>query len=362
LTAVVASASCRSREAAGDPDADPTPRPTAPEDPRDQAATMPDPRGRSLYPEASCLAPRPAADAGAGAGSAPRCVISFGQVVTALGVGRAGTLAITSLAHAATVGWTLPAATAGILFEPLPADAEARAILVDEGRREALFAVASEIWRYDTTSGRLQGRIPGPGGMIEDIAWSADGETVAVVAAGERHAHLVRRDGAALRPLPTESAPVRVAIDASGARAAVAGESGEVALFDLRAAAPPNVATPSTQPASGVAFASRDRLVVAGTDGTIRVLDARTGRESARVDVGSAALALAVSPDGSMAAASFGDGALRLYSLPDLGSVATFSWHRARISALGFGTLGASGGQILLSADNDGELAVWEVH
>jgi hypothetical protein len=108
---------------------------TGAEDPRDQAATMPDPRGRSLYPDASCLAPDRMPE-----GSAPRCVVSFGRAMTAVGLERGGTLAITSLAHAATVGWSLPAATATLLFEPLPADAEARAILVDEPRRRAVSA------------------------------------------------------------------------------------------------------------------------------------------------------------------------------------------------------------------------------
>jgi hypothetical protein len=76
-------------------------------DPRDENATMPDPRGRTLLPDAACLAPtRLARD-----GPSPRCVVSFARALTTVGLAPGGTLAIAALAHAATVGWTLPAAT-----------------------------------------------------------------------------------------------------------------------------------------------------------------------------------------------------------------------------------------------------------
>src|SRR5262245_33339549 len=89
-------------------------------DPRDKAATMPDPRGRTLFPEATCVPPARLAKEGA----SPRCVVSFARVLTAVGLAPGGSLAITALAHAATVAWNLPSATSVLLFDPLPAEAE----------------------------------------------------------------------------------------------------------------------------------------------------------------------------------------------------------------------------------------------
>ena len=338
---------------AGEPRTDPKavgdPVKASREDPRDEAATMPDPRGRTVYPDASCVAPVRTTEAG----PTPRCVVSFGRAMTAVGINPTGTLAITSLAHAATLGWTLPGATATLLFEPLPADAEARAILFDDSGREALFAVGSELWRYDTTSGRLDGRRAGPGGVIEDLAGSRGGSRVVVVAAGR--AYLLDSEGEAARPLPTKSAALRVAIDDGGTHAAVAAEGGDVAIFDLRSSAPPEIATPSPQPASSIAFAG-SRLLVAGSDGVLRILEARSGRETARVAVGTALLQLAVSRDGRRVATAGGDGAIRLHALPELRVTADLAWHRARVAALGFGAEST-----LVSADNDGDLAVWDL-
>jgi WD40 repeat protein len=318
-------------------------------DPRDGAATMPDPRGRTVFPDASCAPATPSGDA-----PAPRCVVTFEQVVTALGLARGGDLAITPLAHAATVGWTLPAVTATLLFEPLPADAEARAILVDEELDQALFAVGSQLWLYDIGSGRLRKQIEGPGGMIEDLASSKKG-TIAVVAAGDGQAHLLEPDGAQRRPLPTKGTAVRVAVDPSGAVAAVATDTGEISLFDLESDSPVKTLTPSSQPVAALAFA-RNLLVVAGSDGVLRTIDTRSAREVAHAEVGSPLLQLAISADGRFAATAAGDRVIRLHGLRDAGVKSELAWHAARVSALAFGA-----GPTLLSADNDGKLAVWDL-
>jgi hypothetical protein len=319
-------------------------------DRRDEAATAPDPRGRSLFPDASCVAPTRLANDG----PSPRCVLSFGRVVTALGLG--GGLAITSLAHGATVGWTLPGATAGLLFEPLPAEAEARAILVEPERGRASFAVGAEIWRYDTSSGRRIERSDGPGGMIEALAASRDGSRVGVVTAADGRARLLGGDGSVLRSLPTAERALHVAVDPRGERAAVATEAGAVAIFDLESdAAPPILVRPNAQPASGLAFAG-DRLVVAGSDGAMRSFDPRDGREIAAASAGSPLLRLAISEDGRLAATAAADRVIRVHVLPGGEVVAELRWHQAGIGALGFGA-----GPTLVSADNDGELAVWDL-
>jgi len=72
--------------------------------------------------------------------------------------------------------------------------------------------------------------------------------------------------------------------------------------------------------------------------------------------VGTALLQLAVSRDGRRVATAGGDGAIRLHALPELRVTADLAWHRARVAALGFGAEST-----LVSADNDGDLAVWDL-
>jgi hypothetical protein len=47
---------------------------------------------------------------------------------------------------------------------------------------------------------------------------------------------------------------------------------------------------------------------------------------------------------------------IRVYGLPALGRRAQYAWHRASITALAWGL-----GPTLVAADNDGELAAWDV-
>jgi WD40 repeat protein len=323
-------------------------------DPRDKNATMPDPRGRELFPDVACTAPtRPART-----GPSPRCVVSFARPWSTLGLAPGGTLAIVALGHAATAGWFLPDAVAGPLFEALPADTEARRILVDDARSLALFVVGSQLWLYDTTSGRVTERFDGPGGTIEDAAWARQGSLIGLVVDG-RAVLMANDDPQArkvVRRLSTASRAVHVALDSDGAYAAVATEFGEIAIFDLEAdGASPRIATPSLQPAAQLTFA-RDHLLVAGSDGTLRAYDPASASESARIDVGSPLVHLAVSADGSFAATAGRDGVIRLHDAPAGTVVLSLSWHEATVSALGFGA-----GATLISADNDGALAVWDL-
>jgi hypothetical protein len=332
------------------------------QDPRDKSATMPDPRGRTLFPEAECVAPGRQATSG----PSPRCVISFDRPLTAVGIAPGGTLAIVALAHAATVAWTLPAAVASLLFEPLPAATEARAILVDDARSRALFAVEEQVWRYDTSTGRVVERIDGAGGTIEQVAWARGGSLIATIGATDGQASLLgaRRDGAreddgsdtqAPRTLATPARAVHVALDDTATHAAVATETGEIVIFDLATGDSPRVLEASSQPAAAIAFA-RDRLLVAGSDGVLRSFDPDTAQETARIDTGSPLAQLAVAPDGARAATAARGGLVRLHDLPDLSVTATLAWHEANIAALGF-----AAGPTLISADNEGQVAVWDL-
>lgn len=305
-----------------------------------------DQRARAPFPETACKPPASPAAAGA---AAPRCVIAFGRAVGALAVPPEGGLALVSLVHSATGTFALPALDAAKAFAPLPAEQEARAALASGTRDAAVLAVGSELIGYTLSTGKVAGRAPGPGGTISDLAWTADGAWLVAAAGGK--AFVLDAKGGVVRALPVEGSALHVATSPDGAHTAIANDVGAIALFGSDAT--PRTITPSLQPAEGLAFAG-SLLWVAGSDGTLRAFDATSGEEKKKVDAGSAATRLALSPDGLLAAVAGRDRTIRIFALPDGTRVGALSWHPAQITALAWGAG-------LLSGDGDGNLAAWNV-
>src|SRR5262249_37063785 len=146
------------------------------------------------------------------------------------------------------------------------------------------------------------------------LAWGAGGTRVAVVI-DTVGARLLDGDGAELRKLPIAGHALNVSLDSSATRAAVSDDVGRISLFDLQHEAALTVSQPSLQPAAALAFAG-DRLIVAGSDGVLRVLDVRTSKETARAETGGPLVALAISPDSHLAAVAGSDRVIRLFALP----------------------------------------------
>lgn len=307
-----------------------------------------DRRARALPPETACTPPAP----GAAGAAIPRCVIAFGRAVGAIGVASEGSPAVISLVHAATGSWTLPGATYAVPFDPLPAEREAQAILASAGRDTALLAVGPELIGYQLSTGHVIAKAAGPGGMIDDLAWTDDGAWLVAIAGGK--ATVLDANGKPMRTLATDGSALHLAVSADGAHTAVASDVGAITLFDADEAAPRTV-TPSLQPAEGLAFAG-GALWVAGSDGTLRSLDPSSGAERLRIDAGTPLTRLAAAPDGQRLAVAGRDRALRIYALPGGELQATLAWHPAQITALAWGA-----GPTLLSGDADGALAVWDV-
>jgi WD40 repeat protein len=259
---------------------------------------------------------------------------------------------VISLVHSATGTWALPSGSFVLGFAPLPAESEARVILASTGRDAALFAVGEELQRYEISTGRLIAGAPGPGGMIDDLGWTENGEWIVAAAGGK--AYVLGASGKVTRELPVEGRALHVAIEARGASAAVASDVGNVSIVDFARDSTPRSVSPSLQPVSGLAFAGA-LLWVAGSDGTLRALDPASGAERARVDVGSPLVDLAIAPDGKQAATVARDHVIRVHALPGGDVVATLAWHQARIATLGWGA-----GPTLVSGDTDGALAVWD--
>lgn len=319
---------------------------------RDPAAGIPklDQRARAPFPETACKPPSAPAAPGA---PAPRCVIAFGRTVGALAVPPEGSPALVSLIHSATGTFVMPAMDGATAFEPLPAEQEARVALASASRDAAVLAVGAELIGYTLSSGKVAGRSPGPGGTINDLAWTADGAWLVAAAGGK--AFVLDAKGAVVRPLPIDGSALHVATSSDGAHTAVANDVGAIVLFGAGGAngATPRTITPSLQPTEGLAFAG-NLLWVAGSDGTLRAFDATTGEEKRRIDAGTPLTRLTLSPDGLLAAAAGRDRTIRIFTLPDGTPIASLSWHPAQITALAWGAG-------LLSGDGDGNLAVWDV-
>jgi Cu/Ag efflux protein CusF/outer membrane protein assembly factor BamB len=315
--------------------------------------------GLSIVPQTGCIAPSRVGDGN----RAPRCVVTFVRTFSALATTPDGTRAVVAIAHGATSVWRLPDATLEMGVDPPPPipvlpgahEPDPRAIAFGPGAAEMVVAIGARLSFSDAATGRFRRQLEGPGGMIQALAWSPGGGAL-VVATGDGTARVLDPgDGRVLRTLAMENQVLVVAVDAAGRWAGLGNDVGAIGIVDLSGDGAPRVATPSLQPVEALAFAG-DRLVSAGSDGTLRAFDPATGRETDRFSVGTPLVALAISPDGRHAATADNAHELRIHHLPDGVIVDRLAWHRATIGVLAWGA-----GGTLVAGDNDGELAVWDV-
>lgn len=315
--------------------------------------------GVSQVPETGCVASPRTVD-----GRSPRCSITFAASFTAVAVSPRGDRVVVSQSHGATSVWRLPEAVVAMGLDPLPPVAvpagahepDTRVIAVGPAGKEIAVAAGNQIVIFDAATGRFRRRLDGPAGVIGTMAWSADAKRLYIASSHDRTARsLDAETGAVLQTFELPGAALAVALDASGRWAAIATGGGAIAIWDVRSDAAPRIVTPSLQPLAAMVFAP-DGLVTAGTDGTLRVVDPATGNETARVGVGAALVALALSPDGRHAATADAERTIRVHDLPSCAVTDTLAWHRAGIGVLAWGA-----GPSIVSGDNDGVLAVWDV-
>jgi hypothetical protein len=314
--------------------------------------------GVTGVPAAGCVPPGRKAESG----RSPRCTATFPSAFTALGATRDGVRVALALSHGSTSLWSLPAATIVMGLDPAPPvpivvgqhEPDPRVLALAPDGTEIAVALGERIVVFDAATGRFARELRAPGGNVRSMAWLADGERLVVATAGASEARLLDAgDGRVLRTIASDGRAGVVAADAGG-RVAVGTDAGTIVLVDAAGAAAPRVLAPSLQPVAAIAFAG-DRLVSAGTDGTVRVFDSGGG-ETARVDIGTPLVRLAVAPDGRRAATADAQRVLRVHGLPGGEVVESLAWHQATVSVLGMGA-----GNTLVSGDNDGTLAVWDL-
>ena len=141
---------------------------------------------------------------------------------------------------------------------------------------------------------------------------------------------------------------------AEGSLAAIGSEIGSIVVLDPASDAPPRPLADVLQPVESIAFAG-DRVVWAGADRSLRIWDAGSGASLLQAPLPEAAVRLAVSPDGAIAAVVLRSGTIELRRIADGGLVDTLRWHRAGVRAV------AWAGSFLVSGDNGGGVAIWDL-
>jgi hypothetical protein len=312
-------------------------------------------------PEAGCV-PVAAADGA----RVPRCSIAFPNPVLAVAATADGRLAVVSEAEGGISAWRMPSAEVARSFAPPPpeevtilegaeSDEGATAIAIRRDGGEAAVAIGDRIIVYRVDTGEVARQLPDTPGKVRDMAWSPDGARLLVSRFGDPDARLLDpATGETMRRIPVAQEAAAVAFRPEGSLAAIGSEIGSIVVLDPASDAPPRPLADVLQPVESIAFAE-DRVVWAGADRSLRIWDAGSGASLLQAPLPEAAVRLAVSPDGAIAAVVLRSGTIELRRITDGGLVDTLRWHRAGVRAV------AWAGSFLVSGDNGGGVAIWDL-
>jgi Cu/Ag efflux protein CusF len=302
-----------------------------------------------------------------GAGRLPRCTLAFGRTISALAATPDATLLLVGAVDVSVTAWRLPAGDLVLGFEPAPPltipggeglrphpDAPA-AIAVTPDGRDAVVALEGRLLRYTVATGRLVRELPGARGVIRGLAWSPDGAHLLMSVFYDPGARLLRADdGALVRSFPVEREAAAVAFAPDGARLAVGSELGAISLFPPASGRPAHVLEGTGDAVRELVFAGA-RLLSATADGTLLVWDPAQDAPRARAPTPGAHPRLALAPGGARVASAGTSGEVIVHDAGTAAVVERLGWHRAQVTALAWAD------RVLVSADADGHLALWDV-
>jgi hypothetical protein len=316
---------------------------------------VPGVRGAAGVAGSRCVRP----DAGAPSGL--RCAIAFGATVTALAVSPDGATLLVGVAGAGVSAWRLPDGELAGGLEPAPPIAVpageqphpevAARIAWRPGAAEALVVYEGRLLLYALPDGRLVRVLPGPGGLVRDVAWLANGRAVVVVAFSDVAAHLLdAEDGHEIARYPLAGEPSAVAV--MGEHVVVGAEDGTIAVFATGDGVEQTL-RPTTRAVQSLAVTDEALLALA-QDGIVRGFSNPEMATLGAVEVGFTPTPLAADPHGTTAV-----------GLPG-GRVAILDFDRGVVAR----TLVAGEAQILavarppgtvVAGDAAGRVTLWDV-
>jgi WD40 repeat protein len=213
---------------------------------------------------------------------------------------------------------------------------------------------------WEAATGAPRAGLPGPGGSVVALAFTADGQSLVLGYAD----HIVRLWRPAGRPEavtlpghdPEEAWAVAFAPD--GRTLASSGEDHAVRLWDAATAEARRALKGHRSLVSCVAFAPQGkRLASGGYDKTVKLWDAAGGKLLASLEGHTGALrCLAFSPDGKVLASGGKDGRVKVWDVATGRERLTLAGHTNQVRGVAF----SPDGRLLVSAGHDQRVRVYD--
>ena len=290
---------------------------------------------------------------------------------------RIGTTKVTSLAFApigdpfliaggangAVVVWNLETRTQW--GRGIPMDSPIVAVAIDKGGARAIVTTAHQSTIYRLADNAFLATLHDAGALTKGVAFSWQGDKIASVDDSKK-LHFFDPNGTLLdtKRLPDEiKTPGSVTFDPSGAKVAVGGENGKVALVQLDEATTNSIVTPLSEQDSVFSLCMNDdgsQIFVGNGSGRVTKwtgTDKKASEEVFRSHGAGKWAKMALSPNGKRLLCGWYDGSIALYDLERRVRVPGIVPQETGlpITAVAF----APDGMTLAAARNDGTVTVW---